>query len=114
MTVYDVRCKDPGTFGRNGNLILYSRLEFYGVYTSCLVECFAYNSAGQNLGYCFTDSNHVQSLSSSAKSDGSTRQVAVVWVFDNTTVSAQAVWFRFWLYTDYGSHLDFAEGPVTP
>jgi hypothetical protein len=110
VTEYHVRCKDPGTFARNGNLIFYSKLEFYGVYTSCLIECFAYNSAGQNLGYCFTDSNHVQSLSASARSDGSIRTIAVTWVFDNTTVSAQAVYFRVWVYTPYASHLDYAEG----
>jgi hypothetical protein len=114
MSAWDVRFKDPGTFGRNGSLILYSRVEFFGAYTSCLVECFAWNSAGQNLGYCFTDSNHVQALSSAARSDGSVRTVAVTWVFDNTTVSAQAVYFRAWVYTPYGSILDTAEGYVTP
>jgi hypothetical protein len=114
MTDYHVRFKDPGTFTRNGSLILYNTVQFYGVYTPCVLECFAYNYADQNLGYCFTDTNHVQVASSSARSDGSVRNWALTWVFDNTTVSAQAVFFRAWLYTPYASILDYAQGAVTP
>jgi hypothetical protein len=115
MMGYDVRFIKPATVTRTSGLLIYTGLDFYGVYTPCLVEFYAYDAWGNNLPYPFTDSNSIQQMASSGiyGSNGvQSRLVAMQWVWDNHTVKGQAVTFRGWLYNRYGSLID-TFGPIT-
>jgi hypothetical protein len=103
---YEVRFRKPNTIVRQGTTFLYTYLEFYGAPISCLTEIQAYNAAGQGLGFCFTDNDNFMLSNASMNANGTPRLQAVLWIFDNATVSSQAVSFNLWLYTTWGLMLD--------
>ncbi|HEX5661548.1 MAG TPA: hypothetical protein VFX59_30370 [Polyangiales bacterium] len=106
----DVRFRKPVTITRPGTMFLYTYLRFYGPSSTGLVELYAYDAWGNALFYPFTDANSIQSVSYSGQWNGAYYQdriLAMPWVWDSAAVSAQAVTFRCWLYSDTGTLLDY-------